>query len=104
MAKGSRNPFADYHTIYNDFNNNTMKRRVTDISLSYTQQLASFMKIRDRFSWNHSDLDYAAVEGMSYRTDTVNRFSGGYIMKAAVKDIILIYRLPENRFSALFQS
>ena len=55
-----------------------MKRRVTDISLSYTQQLASFMKIRDRFSWNHSDLDYAAVEGMSYRTDTVNRFSGGY--------------------------
>lgn len=56
MAKGSRNPFADYHTIYNDFNNNMMKRRVTDISLSYTQQLASFMKIRDRFSWNHSDL------------------------------------------------
>ena len=42
-----------------------MKRRVTDISLSYTQQLASFMKIRDRFSWNHSDLDYAAVEGVT---------------------------------------
>ena len=85
MAKGSRNPFADYHTIYNDFNNNMMKRRVTDISLSYTQQLASFMKIRDRFSWNHSDLDYAAVEGMSYRTDTVNRFSGGYYYESGSK-------------------
>ena len=65
-----------------------MKRRVTDISLSYTQQLASFMKIRDRFSWNHSDLDYAAVEGMSYRTDTVNRFSGGYYYESGSKKIL----------------
>ena len=62
-----------------------MKRRVTAISLSYTLQLASFMKIRDRFSWNHSDLDYAAVEGMSYRTDTVNRFSGGYYYESGSK-------------------
>lgn len=43
------------------------------------------MKIRDRFSWNHSDLDYAAVEGMSYRTDTVNRFSGGYYYESGSK-------------------
>ncbi|WP_298612680.1 TonB-dependent siderophore receptor [uncultured Odoribacter sp.] len=78
MPVGARNPFADYHTIYNDFNNNMMKRRVTDVSLTYTQELTSFMKLRDRFSWNHSDLDYASVEGMNYRTDTLDLFNGGY--------------------------
>lgn len=78
MAKGTRNPFADYDEVYNDFQNNMMKRRVTDVSLTYTQELTSFMKLRERFSWNHSDLDYACVEGMSYRTDTVDRFNGGY--------------------------
>lgn len=78
MPKGSRNPFADYREVYNDFGNNMMHRRVTDIALSYTQQLTPFLKVRDRFSWNHSDLDYACVEGMSYRTDTTDRFQGGY--------------------------
>ena len=85
MPVGARNPFADYHTVYNDFSNNTMKRRVADISLTYTQELASFMKLRERFSWNHSDLDYASVEGMSYRTDTVNRFGGGYYYESRGK-------------------
>lgn len=78
MPAGTRNPFADYHTIYNDFNNNMMKRTVWDVSLTYTQKLASFMNLRERFSWNHSDLDYASVEGMSYRTDTADVFNGGY--------------------------
>lgn len=78
MPAGTRNPFADYHTIYNDFNNNMMKRTVWDVSLTYTQKLASFMNLRERFSWNHSDLDYASVEGMSYRTDTTDVFNGGY--------------------------
>ena len=85
MPAGSRNPFADYHTVYNDFNNNTMTRQVTDISLAYTQQLTPFMKLRDRFSWNHSDLDYAGVEGMSYRTDATDRFSGGYYYESKNK-------------------
>ena len=78
MPAGTRNPFADYHTVYGDFNNNLMERTVWDVSLTYTQKLASFMSLRERFSWNHSDLDYASVEGMSYRTDTADVFEGGY--------------------------
>lgn len=78
MPSGTRNPFADYHTIYNDFNNNMMKRTVWEVDFTYTQKLASFMSLRERFSWNHSDLDYASIEGMSYRTDTLDTFEGGY--------------------------
>lgn len=67
-AKASTfNPMADYHTVYNDLANNSMRRRNMDVSVQYTQQLTGWMDVRDRFTYGHSNLDYSCVEGMGYR-------------------------------------
>ena len=66
--KGDRHPEADYREVYNDFANNYMKRKVWDMSVSYVYQITDWMKLKERFSYFHSDLDYHCIEGLSYRT------------------------------------
>ena len=66
--KGERHPEADYREVYNDFANNYMKRKVWDMSVSYVYQITGWMKLKERFSYFHSDLDYHCIEGLSYRT------------------------------------
>ena len=66
--KGERHPEADYREVYNDFANNYMKRKVWDMSVSYVYQITDWMKLKERFSYFHSDLDYHCIEGLSYRT------------------------------------
>lgn len=75
------NPFADYHTIYNDLANNKMRRRNIDLSMQYTQPLTEWMKLRERFTYGHSDLDYTAIEGMKYRTSTKPIYKWYYLNK-----------------------
>lgn len=64
--KGERHPEADYTANYNDYANNYMHRRVWDISAQYTHRLADWMKIRERFTYSHSDLNYHCIEGIAY--------------------------------------
>ena len=45
-----------------------MKRKVWDMSVSYVYQITDWMKLKERFSYFHSDLDYHCIEGLSYRT------------------------------------
>ena len=45
-----------------------MKRKVWDMSVSYVYQITGWMKLKERFSYFHSDLDYHCIEGLSYRT------------------------------------
>lgn len=66
-SKGERHPDADYHTVYQDFANNYMKRKNWDVSVQYTQQLTGNLRLRERFTYSHSDLDYHCIESISYR-------------------------------------
>ena len=45
-----------------------MRRRNVDVLATYTHELAGWLTLRDRFSYNHSNLDYSCVEKVSYRT------------------------------------
>ena len=45
-----------------------MKLKVWDMSVSYVYQITDWMKLKERFSYFHSDLDYHCIEGLSYRT------------------------------------
>lgn len=66
--KGQRHPEADYKTNYNDYANNYMHRRVWDISAQYTHRLTERMKLRERFTYSHSDLNYHCIEDIAYLT------------------------------------
>lgn len=79
--KGERHPEADYHEVYNDFANNYMKRKVWDLSVQYTYQLAEWMKLKERFTYFHSDLDYHCIEGLSYRTSENPVYKWYYLKK-----------------------
>lgn len=39
-----------------------MRRRNVDVLATYTHELAGWLTLRDRFSYNHSNLDYSCVE------------------------------------------
>lgn len=65
---GERNPLCDYEDVFNDIANNSMRRRNVDVLATYTHELAGWLTLRDRFSYNHSNLDYSCVEKVSYRT------------------------------------
>lgn len=67
-SKGERHPEADYKTNYNDYANNYMHRREWDMSVQYTHQLTDWMKLRERFTYSHSDLDYHCIEALYYPT------------------------------------
>lgn len=84
----AHNPMADYRTTYNDLANNSMRRRNIDASLQYTQQLTDWMKLRERITYGHSNLDYSAVEGMSYRTSTDPIYDWYYINSRDVKTYV----------------
>ena len=84
----ARNPMADYRTTYNDLANNNMHRRNIDASVQYTQQLTEWMKLRERFAYGHSNLDYSAVEGVSYRTSTEPIYDWYYTNSRGVKTYI----------------
>lgn len=77
--KGDRHPEADYHEVYNDFANNLMKRKVWDMSVQYVYQITDWMKLKERFTYFHSDLDYHCIEGLSYRTSTDPIYKWYYI-------------------------
>ena len=66
--KSERHPEADYREVYNDFANNYMNRKVWDVSVQYVYQITDWMKLKERFTYFHSDLDYHCIEGLSYRT------------------------------------
>lgn len=83
-----RNPMADYHTTYNDISNNSMHRQNIDFSVQYTQILTSWMKLNERFTMNHSNLDYCAVENLSYRTSTNPIYDWYYVNSKGVTTYI----------------
>lgn len=85
---GTQNPLADYHTVYNDFANNKMRRRNMDVRLQYTQPLTDWMKARETFYYGHSNLDYSCVENMKYRTSTDPIYDWYYIGKNDQKTYI----------------
>lgn len=72
LPSGSRNPLCDYEKVYNDIANNYMRRRLMDIQTSYTHTFAPWLKLRERFSYNYSNLDYCCVENLSYVTSETN--------------------------------
>lgn len=65
--KGDRHPEADYHAVYGDFANNYMNRKSWDVAVQYGQELTKNLKVREKFTYNHSDLDYHALESVGYR-------------------------------------
>lgn len=87
-ASGERNPMADYEAVYNDLANNKMRRRNVDVTLDYRHELTHYMSIRERFSYNHSNLDYSCVERMSYRTSTDPIYDWYYINNKGVKTFV----------------
>ena len=87
-TSNSLNPMADYHTTYNDLANNKMRRRNIDLSVQYTQQLTKWMNLRERFTYGHSNLDYSAVEKMSYRTSTKPVYDWYYVNSKGVKTYV----------------
>ena len=100
-ANTTRNPMADYHDTYNDIANNSMRRRNIDFSVQYTQELTSWMKLRERFTMNHSNLDYCSIEGMSYRTSTDPLYDWYYTTSRGVKTYIQLDSL-QSRFPLCF--
>lgn len=68
LPSGTRNPLCNYENVYNDLANNKMRRRNVDVRATYTHEFGEWLKLRDRFSFSHSNLDYSCVEGMSYLT------------------------------------
>ncbi len=86
---GDLNPMADYlSTVYNDWANNKMRRRNIDLSLQYTHKLTNWMNIKERFTFNHSNLDYSCVEKMSYRTSTKPVYDWYYMNAKGVKTYV----------------
>lgn len=65
---GDLNPMANYKTTYNDNANNKMRVRNMSYSLQYTQELTSWMKLREQMNYGDRKMDYQAVENMRYRT------------------------------------
>lgn len=62
-----RNPMADYREVYQDLANNYMKRRVWDMFVQYTLDITDWMKLKERFTYSHSNLDYHCIENLEYR-------------------------------------
>ncbi|MDE7074206.1 MAG: TonB-dependent receptor plug domain-containing protein, partial [Odoribacter sp.] len=86
---GERHPEADYRTNYNDYANNYMHRRVWDMSVQYTHQFSDWMKLRERFTYSHSDLNYHCIEGLSYLTSDDPIYDWYYVSKGQKKYINL---------------
>lgn len=78
-ASGERNPLCNYEDVFNDIANNRMRRRNVDVRATYTQKLTSWMSLRDRFSFGHSNLDYSCVENVRYRTSSEPIYDYWYI-------------------------
>lgn len=78
-AKGERHPWADYEAVWNDIANNKMHRRNVDVMVDYKHELTRWMSLRERFSYGHSNLDYAAVERVGYRTSEEPIYDYWYI-------------------------
>lgn len=70
LPAGARNPLCDYEDVYNDLANNRMRRRLFEVSTTYTHTFSEALKLRERFHYTHSNLDYCCVEGMTYVTST----------------------------------
>lgn len=70
LPSGSRNPLCDYEDVYNDIANNRMRRRLFEVSTTYTHTFSNAFKLRERFYYTHSNLDYCCVEGLTYVTST----------------------------------
>lgn len=70
LPAGARNPLCDYEDVYNDIANNRMRRRLFEVSTSYTHTFSEAFKLRERFYYTHSNLDYCSVEGLTYVTST----------------------------------
>lgn len=79
--KGQRHPEADYKTNYNDYANNYMHRREWDVSVQYTHRLTDWMKLRQRFTYSHSDLNYHCIENISYLTSAQPVYDWYYLNK-----------------------
>lgn len=87
LPSGVRNPNCDYEKVFNDNSNNLMRRRNLDVMATYTQELTSWLKLRERFSFQHSNLDYAAVENVSYLTSNDPIYDHWYINKSNNKKV-----------------
>lgn len=87
-ASGQRNPLCNYESVYNDIANNKMRQRNLDMSVTYTQPLTAWVTLRDRFSYGHSNLDYACVENVKYRTSEKPIYNWYYLGKNNVKTYI----------------
>lgn len=87
-AKGLRHPEADYKTNYNDYANNYMHRKVWDISVQYVHRLTDFMKLRERFTYSHSDLNYHCIENISYLTSKNPIYKWYYTDKNGTKTYV----------------
>ena len=85
---GAFNPMANYHDTYNDLANNNMHRKNFDFSAQYTRKLTDWANLRYKFSHGHSDLDYAAVENLSYRTSTNPIYDWYYTNSRGVKTYV----------------
>lgn len=68
LPAGSRNPLCDYEKVYNDIANNRMRRKVIEVSTTYTHTFNDKFKLRERLFYSHSNLDYCCVEGLTYVT------------------------------------
>lgn len=79
--KGERHPEADYRTNYNDYANNYMHRRQWDMSVQYTHILSDRMKLRERFTYSHSDLNYHCIERVDYLTSAEPVYDWYYLNK-----------------------
>ena len=81
LPGGVRNPDCNYEDVFNDLANNYMRRRTVDVTATYTHQIARWMKLRDRFAYSRSNLDYCCVEGLTYVTSSDPLYDHWYIDK-----------------------
>ncbi len=81
LESGARNPKCNYEDVFNDNANNVMNRKNLDVMATYTHEITSWLKLRERFSYSHSNLDYAAVENVSYLTSSSPIYDYWYINK-----------------------
>ena len=87
MKSGERNPNCDYEKVFNDNANNVMNRKNMEVMATYTQEFTSWLKLRERFSYTYSNLDYAAVENVSYLTSNDPIYDYWYINKRNNKKV-----------------
>lgn len=87
LKSGVRNPNCNYEDVFNDNANNHMRRRNFEVMATYTQQITDWLKLRERFSYTHSNLDYAAVENVSYLTSNDPIYDFWYINKRNQKKV-----------------